>query len=179
MKNKKINRILIPIDFSETGYLALEHGTFMAHLFKADLYLLHVIELIEFPFNLGLPLLFVPNSYEDIEKIVKVKLDELSRKISQRNDVHVVPLMSQGKVISGIRDATKDNNIDIIVMGTHGLKGFDEYFIGSNAHKTVTVSPCPTITVQTHAKNIGFKNIVMPIDNSLHSRQKVDLVIEG
>ena len=39
------------------------------------------------------------------------------------------------------------------------------------------MAPCPVITIQQHAKKLGFTNIVMPIDNSLHSRQKVDHVI--
>ncbi len=66
----------------------------------------------------------------------------------------------------------------MIIMGTHGAKGFEEIIIGSNAHKVVNYSPCPVITIQETAKNVGFTNIVMPIDNSEHSRQKVDYVIE-
>ncbi len=62
-------------------------------------------------------------------------------------------------------------------MGTHGAHGFEEYFIGSNAHKVVNHAQCPVITIQQQAKKIGFSNIVMPIDNSLYSRQKVDYVI--
>jgi nucleotide-binding universal stress UspA family protein len=178
MKTFKINRILIPVDFSETGLLALEHATFMARLFKADLYLLHVVETVEFPFNLNQPFFLIGKYEEEIEKITTIELDELAKKIRREHGIHVVTLMGKDKVIAGIRDAARDNNIDIIIMGTHGLKGFDEYFIGSNAHKTVTVSPCPVITIQAHAKKIGFNNIVMPIDNSLHSRQKVDVVIE-
>ncbi len=64
----------------------------------------------------------------------------------------------------------------MIVMGTHGLNGIEEYFIGSNAHKVVNTANCPVITVQTNAKKMGFRNIVVPIDSSLHSRQKVNYV---
>ncbi len=63
-------------------------------------------------------------------------------------------------------------------MGTHGASGFEEFFIGSNTHKVVHIAPCPVISVQMFAKRVGFSNIIMPIGNNLHSRQKVNNVIE-
>jgi nucleotide-binding universal stress UspA family protein len=178
METFKINRILVPVDFSDTGLLAVEHATFMARLFKADLYLLHIIESIEFPFNLNQPFFLIGKYDDELEKICTIELDDLAKQIRKLHGITVTTLIIKDKVVTGIRDAAKDNKIDVIIMGTHGSKGFDEYFIGSNAHKTVTLSPCPVITIQTHSKKMGFKNIVMPIDNSLHSRQKVDTVIE-
>lgn len=177
MEKQKINRILIPVDFSETGLLALEHGAFMARLFKADLYLLYVIELTESPYSLEASVMLGGADYNEIEKRATAQLNELAKNIRLQQGLNVIPLINRSRVISGINEAAKNNNIDIIVMGTHGAKGFDEYFIGSNAHKAVTISTCPVITIQKHAKKIGFTNIVLPIDNSLHSRQKVDTVI--
>lgn len=182
MKTNKISRILIPMDFSENAFLALQHATLMARLFKADLYLLHVIETMEFAYNVYDPLL-LNNTNEEMEKfavdsLLKLAKKTCSEKVCVENGIHVVPLTNKGKVISEIRDTAKNFTIDIIVMGTHGAKGFNEYFIGSNAHKTVNVSPCPVITIHTNARKIGFNNIVMPIDNSFHSRQKVDFTIE-
>jgi nucleotide-binding universal stress UspA family protein len=178
MKMQKIKRILVPIDFSENGMLALGHAAFMARLFKADLYLLHVIEVMEFAFNVYDPILLNNQSTDEMEKFATENLNKLAKKTSEEKEIQVIPLINKGRVISGITEAAKDNKIDIIVMGTHGAKGFDEYFVGSNADKTVTVSPCPVLTMQANAIKLGFKNIVLPIDNSLHSRQKVDLAIE-
>jgi nucleotide-binding universal stress UspA family protein len=62
-------------------------------------------------------------------------------------------------------------------MGTHGVNGFNEYFLGSNAHKTVSVCPCPVITIQTKPQKLGYENIVLPIDDCLHSREKVNYTI--
>ncbi|MES2590558.1 MAG: universal stress protein [Bacteroidota bacterium] len=178
METQKINRILIPVDFSETGLLALEHGAFMARLFKADLYLLHVVEFMEPPYSLDASVMMGRVEYDEIEKEAIVKLNELVKKIKVQHGVSVIPMINRGRVISGIYEAAKNNNVDLIVMGTHGAKGFDELFVGSNAHKTVTISTCPVITIQKHAKKIGFTNIVIPIDNALHSRQKVETVIQ-
>src|ERR1700722_11794174 len=55
MKTVQIKKILVPTDFSETGLLALEHAAFMASLFKAQLYLLHVVETFEYVYNVYEP----------------------------------------------------------------------------------------------------------------------------
>jgi nucleotide-binding universal stress UspA family protein len=179
METQTIKRILIPVDFSETGMLALDHGAFMARIFKAELYLLHSIEKIDFPFNVDGTVLFLNDDDGDkLEAITTKKINDLSDKIAITNGIHVIPLLKKGRVVSAVADVVDEFLIDIIVMGTHGAKGFEEYFIGSNAHKTVSITSCPVITIQTHAQKIGFENIVLPIDNSLHSRQKVDVVIE-
>jgi nucleotide-binding universal stress UspA family protein len=178
MKKSTISRILIPMDFSETGQLALEHGAFMASLFKADLYLLHVMELLEYPYSIYEPMGVPPLDTEEIQKNITASLNEQAEKIRKQYGLHVTSLISRGRVALEVAEVSKNNNIDLIVMGTHGTKGFEEFFVGSNAHRVVTLSSCPVITVQTHAKKTGFNTIVMPIDNALHSRQKVDQVIE-
>lgn len=178
MKKPTIKRILIPMDFSETGQLALEHGAFMASLFKADLYLLHVMEIFEYPYTLYDPLLIVPLDNDEFQKNIDNSMNEQAQKLRTQYGLHVVPIVSRGRVVTEIVATAKDKEIDLIVMGTHGAKGFEEFFVGSNAHRTVTISPCPVITIQTRTPKPGFTNIVVPIDNSLHSRQKIDYVIE-
>ena len=63
-------------------------------------------------------------------------------------------------------------------MGTHGISGVAEFFMGSNAFKVVMQAACPVLTVQKHATRKGFSNIVFPIDDSHASRQKVKHVVE-
>ena len=62
-------------------------------------------------------------------------------------------------------------------MGTHGTSGIAEFFVGSNTYKVVTKSTCPVLSVQGNAKQLGYKNILLPIDDSTHSRQKVNHAI--
>jgi nucleotide-binding universal stress UspA family protein len=178
MKTHEIKRIMIPVDFSETAMLALEHGAYMAKLFKAELYLLHVIEMIDFAYSIYDPAMAIPVDNDLIEKNVAVIMKEHADKIEKQYSMQVHPLTRIGRVATEVRDAAEENNIDLIVMGTHGAKGFEEFFIGSNAHKTVTLAPCPVLTVQEHARKQGFSDIVMPIDNTLHSRQKVNTVVQ-
>jgi len=177
MKTFEIKRILVPTDFSETGMLAIEHAAYLARLNKAHLYLLHVVESFEYAFSEYEPEIIIKD-LEGVQDAVTEKLEKLAASLGNQYGITVSPVVSNGQPALGISDKVKDENIDLIIMGTHGAKGFEELIIGSNAHKVVNISPCPVITVQSSAKNIGFTNIVMPIDNSAHSRQKVDYVIK-
>ncbi|HTB31215.1 MAG TPA: universal stress protein [Bacteroidia bacterium] len=171
-----IKSILIPTDFSETANLAVAHGANMARLFNAKIYLLHSVETSAYAGGPGQPVLS-----EDAEKLYNMGQDQLNKvaeEIKTTYNVEVTPLTVSGKPAAGITGAVKDNNIDIIVMGTHGASGFEEFFIGSNAHKVVNLSPCPVISVQVTTKNLGFSHIVVPISNDMHSRQKINNVIE-
>ena len=172
MKTFQIKKILVPIDFSKTGLLALEHAVLMARLHKANLYLLHAVEISETIYSIYKPDVIV-RDIPEIERIALKELNDLADKLKKEHSLTVKTLCSSGRVPVEIITAVKENDIDIVIMGTHGAKGFNELFIGSNAHKTVTMCPCPVITVQTHSKKVGFTNIVLPIDDSFPSRQKV------
>ncbi|MCX6275632.1 MAG: universal stress protein [Bacteroidetes bacterium] len=174
-----LKRILIPFDFSDTASLALEHGVFMAKLAKAEITLLHVIESYSFASAITNAFSKTQSEYEEkVETSANDKFREMADKIHHESGVVVNYQTVRGKIYKAIVSAAKDSETDIIIMGTHGTSGFQEYLVGSNTYKVVSSAPCPVISVQTHAKKIGFHDIVMPIDNSSTSRQKVPLVIE-
>jgi nucleotide-binding universal stress UspA family protein len=176
MKQLQLKKILIPTDFSKTGLLAVEHAAFMARICKANLYLLHAIEISETTFGIYDPAIVVPD-FSEVDKIAAVQLNELAANLRKQYGIVIKTICTRGKAAYEIVNAVKEHKIDIVVMGTHGAHGFNEYFVGSNAHKTVTICPCPVITVQTSAKKLGFTDIVLPIDDNFDSRQKVDATI--
>ena len=171
-----IKKILIPIDFSETSLLAIEHGGFMAQLFKAELVLLHVVENHYEKFSVIAPELRV-TAPSDFTNAIEKRLEETAADIRGKYGVKSTCITSTGTIFSEILSISKEHNVDIVVMGTHGTSGFVEFFIGSNTFKMVTQSSCPVISVQAHSKKIGFKDILLPIDDSAHSRQKVNHAI--
>ncbi len=174
-----LKRILIPFDFSETASLALEHGVFMAKLAKAEITLLHVIESYSFASAITNAFSKTQSEYEEkVETSANDKFREMADKIHHEAGIVVNYQTVRGKIYRAIVSAAKNNETDIVIMGTHGSSGFQEYLVGSNTYKVVSTAPCPVISVQTHAMKIGFHDIVMPIDNSSSSRQKVPLVIE-
>jgi nucleotide-binding universal stress UspA family protein len=174
-----IKRILIPYDFSETASLALEHATFMGKLMKAELELLYVMESHSFVSAISSAFTKAKSDYEEnISTTAVDRFREIETKIHHDTGMPVRGHVLKGKIYKTIDSTASDLKTDLIIMGTHGASGFQEHIIGSNAYKVVSSAPCPVMTVQTHIKKIGFHNIVVPIDNSPTSRQKVIVAIE-
>jgi nucleotide-binding universal stress UspA family protein len=170
MKNFNIQRVLIPVDFSDTSLLALEHAVFMARLYKAEITLLHVIESISFTSAIS----HSATDFEaSIERSVTEKLTELASRINRESGVKVIGRTEVGRIYKGIVTVAEEIKADVIVMGTHGVTGVKEFLVGSNAYRVVSEAPCPVISVQSHSSRLGFHDIILPIDDSLHSRQKV------
>jgi nucleotide-binding universal stress UspA family protein len=79
-----------------------------------------------------------------------------------------------GKVYREIIAQAKEDDAFLIVAGTHGSSGFEEFWIGSNAQKIVSASPCPVITIRKGIKiDRNLTKIILPIDSTLETRQKV------
>jgi nucleotide-binding universal stress UspA family protein len=177
MKSTNVHRILIPVDFSPAGECALDHGAYLANAFRADLILLHIYEGTHtYPagwFN-------DQNLHPDkalIQAKVTEKLGELSEDITKKYGVYVKNIITTGKPAAKIMETVKEHNIDLIVMGNHGASGFEELFMGSTAAKVVNLSPCPVITIPEGFMLSGIKSIVLPIDETMHSRQKVRTIL--
>ncbi len=178
-KKFQIRRILIPYDFSETADLALEHAVFMAKLHKAEIIVAHVIE--SFSFSTAISSAFGKSQSEFDEKITSStneRLQALVDKLHHDSGMSVTFRTENGKIYKKLVGIAEEVSADIIIMGTHGVSGFQDFLVGSNTYRVVMAAPCPVISVQVHAKKIGFKDIVLPIDNSHASRQKVKHAVE-
>ncbi len=173
-KTFHIKKILIPFDFSETAELSLEHAVFMAKLLKAEIVLLHIVETLTLPSAIS-------HAFSGFEKKVESasndKLKELAHQLHIDNGIEVSIITEVGNIHKKIAQTAKQSHIDLVIMGTHGSGG-NSYIIGSNTTRVVQESPCPVISVQSHAKKIGFSKIVLPIDDSAESRQKVPFAME-
>jgi nucleotide-binding universal stress UspA family protein len=176
MKPFKIEKILIPIDFSETSMLALEHATFIAKVFKAELVLLHVVEKHWEKFSIVVPEMRIAPP-DDLINAVEKRLEGIASDLRASDGIKSTCITSNGTIFNEIISVSKEYDVNLIIMGTHGASGFTEFFVGSNAYKVVTTAECPVISVQTHSQKLGFKNILLPIDDSTHSRQKVNHAI--
>ncbi len=176
MESFKIKKILIPIDFSDTSLLAFDHAVYTAQLFNAELVLLHVVEKHWEKFSIVVPEMRI-SAPDDIIEAVENRLESFAANIQSTFGIKSTCITADGTIFNEILSISKEHNVNLIIMGTHGSSGFTEFFIGSNAYKVVTSSNCPVMSVQVHAKKLGFDNILLPIDNSAHSRQKVNHAI--
>lgn len=170
------NRILIPVDFSSTASLAVKHGAFLAKFTKGELFLLHVIKRSEV-LDVLLPMVD-SNGVSKITRLVEQKMEELAEAVRKEYGISVTPLVSTGNVTSEIVQMAKENKVGLIVMGTQGYTAIGEFLVGSNAYRVLTKAHIPVMTVRNEATKFGYQNIVMPIDFSEHSRQKVNATLD-
>ena len=174
----QINKVLIPIDFSATSKLALEHAAHVCKAFNAELHLVHIYKTstIDVLPNLTATSASLPD-YESLRDMVIEELNEIGKKFGERYNVGYNIEVKTGSVSKGIIASATDSKSDIIIMGTHGVSGFEEFFIGSNAYRVVTSATVPVLTVQEAADHMGFENIVLPIDSTQHTRDKVSQAV--
>lgn len=170
------SKILIPVDFSETSLLAIKHGVFIAQLTKADVYLLHVINTNYVSQNMFIPLVNLDQS--EIENKATEKLLELAEDIKEEYGLTVQCIVKMGLPSYELGRVASDINASLIVMGTHGYSPLEELVIGSTALKVITKSICPVLTMNSESDHKGYGRIVIPIDTSSNSRQKVNYAIE-
>jgi nucleotide-binding universal stress UspA family protein len=169
-----IKRILIPFDFSETAELSMEQGLFLAKIVNAEITLLHIVENVSFTSAISQALGGVE------KKIESVSQDRLQAYANEVQDKHGLPVSIRtevGRVYRKIIEVAKDMKSDLVIMGTHGSAGYQKFSLGTNTSRVVQECPCPVLSVQSHAKEMGFKKILLPIDESNESRQKVPFAV--
>jgi nucleotide-binding universal stress UspA family protein len=162
--------ILVGIDFSDCSINALEHALTIADKAEADVVMIWVNRpdsskeiFTSEPENL---LEEVNHRFKELIEKYKYGLEK--GKISY--------LLKEGKVYQEIVKAADELDVFLIVIGTHGSSGFEEFWIGSNANKVVTATTRPIITIRGGVDiNRTLTRIVMPIDSTVESRQKVPM----
>src|SRR5690606_31253523 len=98
--------------------------------------------------------------------------------IKQDFKVNIDCIIRSGTPASEVVNVAKELAASLVIMGTHGYSPIQEIMIGSVALKVITRSPAPTMVMSSEALHKGYKRIVLPIDNTANSRQKVHFVLE-
>ena len=175
----QVKKILIPIDFSSTSRLALEHAAHICKGFESELHLLHVYKNTSIDV---LPNITATNAHgssiDELKSLVNEELNEIGQKFAAKYNVSYNIEIREGSVSKEIVKTASEVKADMIVMGTHGVSGFEEFFMGSNAYKVVTSATMPVLTVQEHADKMGFENIILPVDSTPHTRDKVSQAVK-
>lgn len=177
-----IHRILVPVDFSEHSRFAMGHAVALARWYKAEIIGVHVADtdLPEpedqagrraFP-GLG-PL--QPGLRQDLIDQVDALL-EPARQAGLRAGATVL----EGHPARALVDHALSLPADLIVMGTHGRRGFERFFLGSVTERVVRRAPCPVLTVPRAARELPamgrppFRTILCPVDFSGHSMRALE-----
>lgn len=165
------NNILVPVDFSDTANNALEHAVNIARVYSNEITLLHIIDESFFQS------IFSGSQNDLMEEGIHSRLDKVIDGIKRDNPgLKLHKRIERGKVYKVIAQVANDGNFDSIMMGSNGASGL-ERFIGSNASRVIQLSKVPVIVVKSKPFGEGYKKIVLPIDLSLESKQKVGWAI--
>ncbi len=175
MAKQNTKKVLIALDFEEQSLIALAQGLNLSRLIPAEITLLHVIEdggILGKHLSTG--------QYETIRKDVDARLKEQVKLIETKyKDLKVSTLVARGRVYEKIAEVAEMLDVEFIVMGCHATaKGLKRRFIGSNALHVVRASNCPVLTIKGKHHRAGCKNIVLPLDLTKETREKVVRAIE-
>jgi nucleotide-binding universal stress UspA family protein len=178
----KLKKILFPTDFSGCADQALTHAVYLAEKYQTELHLLHVVTLFE-----NQPAV-LKKEFEEIEEMVRKIEDkaelELNNVVSTHDSKDMKIIQSQKRAIStapAILEYASDNNIELIVMGTHGRRGIGHVLLGSVAEEVLRLSKCPVLTVRESEEPLfinAFKKVLVPIDLSEHSQMALTFAKE-
>jgi nucleotide-binding universal stress UspA family protein len=168
MQRKTNNNILVPTDFSEVASNALGHAIKVAQTYKNEITLVNIIDEGFFGGLFG-----SSTQTELVREAVDNRLTKLAEEIESTHGIKVHKRIDSGRIYKVISKIANDENFDSIIMGSHGANGLEQV-IGSNASRTIQYAEVPVVVVKNNNVGEGYKSIVMPIDLSIESRQKVD-----
>jgi len=157
----KLERILCPVDFSETSEHAIDHALALARWYGAHITALHVYD---------------PTGPDDeVERLRAAVAAEFRRRGA--NDGRVDIRVQAGSPTRPILDCAASLPADLIVMGTHGLSGFEHLVLGSVAEKVLRRARCPVFTVppRVHPTSVlPFRQLLCAVDFSPSSERALE-----
>ncbi len=158
----QIKSILIPTDFSVSSENALTAGISIAKRQKADIILLHVIDRFAYlePAEVFLPEIKLE---PDLNLMIKDRVEKISENISKETGIKVTGKVLDGQPSEKICGLAFEEQIDLIVIGTHGTSGSRQFFMGSEAYRIVKKSLCPVLTIPDKWDKKDFKRVLFPI----------------
>jgi nucleotide-binding universal stress UspA family protein len=166
--------IISAIDFSDCSINALEHAISIAAKSDSNILMLWVNN----P-NTTKTILSSDLSDDLLEEVEHQFTRLINKYEKDLPNSRIDYIIREGKVYKEVVNQARESEAWLIVAGTHGSSGFEELWIGSNANRIVTAAPCPVITIRTGIPIVrDLKKIVMPVDSSMETRQKVPFTSE-
>lgn len=146
-----LKNILVATDFSEPSANALAYGRDLARAYNATLHVLHVTEdvLMRYSPEVGFA---VPELQKDLEQAARRELDAIITADDVRT-LRVVPAIETAtSAANGITSYATAQQIDLIIVGTHGRGAVKQFLMGSVAERVVRTAPCPVLAVRAHER---------------------------
>jgi nucleotide-binding universal stress UspA family protein len=162
-KRVMMNNILVPCDFSPVATEAFKFALDVARQREGKITVLFAADLPVFVGGLDVqPYVYDPTLVHNLQVWAEARFDELAKL-----NVHNIPLKLETRkstVRQAVCKSIGDNNIDLVVMGTHGAQGVNEMLFGSNTEKIVRSSPVPVFSIRTAVPFHTITRILFPTD---------------
>lgn len=152
-----VKRLLVALDFSELTEIVIQNAAFAALKLHNSLEFIHI------------------ENHKQKQKAAIEKLNQLAEQTKNKYGVNSLVTIKEGSIYSTISDYANETRPTFVMMGTHGLKGMQRIF-GSKALKVIVGSSIPFWMVQASPKSDDLKKIVIPIDYTFESKEKINVV---
>jgi len=175
----RIKKILFPTDFSNCSKQALLHAVRLAREYEAELHVLHAVVLHEddphdpahhFPDPAKIRSLLEEIAEKKMGSLVREgAIPDLVLKLVQRRDISAAP---------PILEYAREENVDLIVMGTHGRRGVRKWLLGSVTNEVVRFAPCSVLTVRSKGDPVPvepIERILVPVDFSDAGKEALEV----
>jgi len=161
--------ILIPIDFNEMSLTALEQSYNLARSLELGLVLVYVHE--DPNILMGL---FTADDFEKQKARIQSKIDEIAAHAATESGLSVIGMVKEGKIYSEISKIAEVLQSRFIIMGTTStIESADRRMLGANTSRIIRSAPCPVITINSKHNHHGCRSILLPLDLTQETRQKV------
>ncbi|MFZ4523617.1 MAG: universal stress protein [Bacteroidales bacterium] len=166
--------IIVAVDFSNTSIHAVEYAISMANKMKSDIHLIWVDKISSQES-------VYPDTSNENRNEAKKRFDELIALYSKElvKGISMDYKLKKGRIYREVDNMARLVEADLIITGAHGISGYEEFWIGSNAYKIVSYATAPVITVR-HDFPIrnGLERILVPMDGSLETLHKIPFVVK-
>ena len=167
-----MKNIIIPIDFSEDSQKGIELALLFTRKRYTNIQLVYVQKKSS-DYN-------SPGHFEEENKWAEKKFKEIIAHFepNMENESKLRYIIKSGKIYKEIVSQVESYKEAMVIASTHGASGFEEFFMGSNAFKIISATEKPVLTTRTGRIPEDIKNIVMPLDVTIDTRQKVPITAE-
>lgn len=173
-----MNKIICPVDFSETSLNALEYAVAIGRKFRSTITLLHVFT--ESDFNKILDEHSIKKSFKERLSMAEAKLRSLSETINidyRQDKVQCDYQLELGDLVDSILESIKNGGYDLCVMGTTGISKASEVMWGSNTEDVIEKAKIPVLCVPDEATFKGFTRLVYASDFMKEDKMAIQSVI--
>lgn len=175
---EKYKSILVPFNFEESSNIALEQSYNLARLSGLSITLLYVLEERG---NLMTKLFGGEDRSEEMLRKIEEQLDEFAAEAAQKSGLKIMPMVVKGRVYSKIVEMSEIFQSKFIVMSATSKLEYGEdskRIVGPNTSRVIRAAKCPVLTINSTYHHDGCRSILLPLDLTQETRQKVSQAIE-